>query len=189
MASAKKIKISMPDDNLNVEYWNFELINTSETGQTKNGRFKEITEMDINNFLEEQENLNTRKKNNGDIKLFQKFLISKGNNSSMEAIPAQDLYMLISEFLLSVKKKTDGNEYEPSSLRSFFASFDRHLREKEYGLSLIKDLAFEKCRQVLKMKQKDLKKGNKPQAADPINDEDDLNSAIWYENRALFHKA
>ena len=33
--------------------------------------------------------------------------------------------------------------YEPNSLRAFFASFERHLKKKNYGLCLMKDVQFE----------------------------------------------
>ena len=39
--------------------------------------------------------------------------------------------MSIANFLLQAQKK-DGEQYEPTSLRSFVSSFDRYLRKKDY---------------------------------------------------------
>ena len=76
--------------------------------------------------------------------------------------------------ILFVKKK-DGSEYEPSSLRSYICSIDRYLKSKNYNVSIAHDIRFFKAREVLKLKQKQLKglgKGNKPMAADEISDSD-----------------
>ena len=39
----------------------------------------------------------------------------------------QALNKFLSEFLITVRKKEHNEEYEPNSLRTFFASFQRHL--------------------------------------------------------------
>ena len=46
------------------------------------------------------------------------------------------------EFILSVKLK-DGKYLEPSRLRGLFSSFNRHLKECKYPVSVIEDVAFE----------------------------------------------
>ena len=77
------------------------------------------------------------------------------------------------EFLLAVRKK-NGAEYEPSSLRAFIQSIDQHLCKNNYGFSLLNDKEFHEVHDILK-KQKQLKsigKGNRPNAADPLSDED-----------------
>ena len=82
----------------------------------------------------------------------------KDEDSKIEDIPAAELNDYISEFIISVHTK-DGNEYEPTSLWSLMASFERHsLKKKGYSASIINDLGFEKTRKVLQSKQKQLKK-------------------------------
>ena len=66
-----------------------------------------------------------------------------------------ELNEYICEFIISVRTK----DYEPSSLRSLLASFERHLKENNYYASIMNDLVFEKARKVLLSKQKELKKG------------------------------
>ena len=90
----------------------------------------------------------------------------------------------ICEFLLSVTKK-DGNEYEPTTLRGFISSLDRYLKEKNSKISIIKDTEFEKSRKTLKSKQQQLKSlglGNKPKAAEVLQDE---HLQKMYEKRVL----
>ena len=72
-------------------------------------------------------------------------------------------------------RKKNGEEYEPSSLRAFIQSIDWHLRKNNYGFSVLNDKEFHKVQHILKKKQKQLKsigKGNQPNAADPLSDED-----------------
>ena len=56
-----------------------------------------------------------------------------------------------------------------------FGSVERYLRRKTYCASLVTGPEFFHTREALKSKQKNLKqlgKGNKPKAADPITDND-----------------
>ena len=76
--------------------------------------------------------------------------------------------------MLAVRKKI-GDEYEPSSIRAFLQSIDRYLRKNNYGLSVLNDKEFHEVQDILKKKQKQLKsigKGNRPNAADSLSDED-----------------
>ena len=72
--------------------------------------------------------------------MLERFLKTKDEDRKIEDIPAAELNEFISEFIISVRTK-DGNEYEPTSLRSLMASFERHLKKKGYSASIINDLA------------------------------------------------
>ena len=75
----------------------------------------------------------------------------------------------------ALKLTKDGNEYEPTSLRSLMASFERNLKKQGYSASIINDLIFEKTRKVLQSMQKQLKKlgkGNKPKASVALTSEE-----------------
>ena len=51
------------------------------------------------------------------------------------------------------------------------ASFERYLKKKNYGYSIMRDVEFEKARTALKSKQRDLKKkgkGDIPNASVPL---------------------
>ena len=85
-----------------------------------------------------------------------------------------ELQEIIKKFVLAVRKK-NGEEYEPSSIRAFIQSIDRHLRKTNYGFSVLNDKEFHEVQDILKKKQKQLKsvgKGNRLNAADPLSDED-----------------
>ena len=45
-------------------------------------------------------------------------------------------------------KRKDGGDYEPSSLRWFIASFNRHLKNVKYSKSIVEDREFEQTRKV-----------------------------------------
>ena len=118
-------------------------------------------------FLQETENKNTKKKTEGDLKLFLTFLITKNEPRFPEFTPPEELNNYLCEFILGVTKK-DGSEYEPGTIRGFFSSIDRHLKSKESKVAIFNDIEFAKARAVLKRKQQQLKScglGNKPKAA------------------------
>ncbi|CAG2245634.1 unnamed protein product [Mytilus edulis] len=154
---------------------------TSLAKASESDRFRDVTDADINSFLQEQLNKNTSKKTKSDLKIFQLFLKSKHDEKrNIEQIPPQELDRYLSFFFLSAtkEKQTNGTfEYEPSSLKSIQQSISRHLKDNEYGCNIITDDEFHKSRQTLSAKFKNLKSlglGNKPNAADPLTD-DDLN--------------
>ncbi|XP_052765415.1 uncharacterized protein LOC128206768 isoform X1 [Mya arenaria] len=148
----------------------------------------------VDQFLVEHVNKNTKKKTESDLKVFRQFLSHKDEQREIEHIPPDELNDYISEFLLSVTKQ-NGEEYEPTSLRSFVHSIDRHLKGVGSRVCVINDIDFAKCRGVLKNKLKALKRqglGNKPKAADALTDEHikkmyDAKTLGPYTARSLIH--
>ena len=98
------------------------------------GRFASV--YSVEEFILEHENKNTAQKTERDVRLLERFLKTKDEDRKIEDIPAAELNEFISEFIISVRTK-DGNEYEPTSLRSLMASFERHLKKKGYSASII----------------------------------------------------
>ena len=68
----------------------------------------------------------------------------------VEEIPPDELNSFISEFIVTMRKKDDSEDYEPSPLRGTLASFERYLKGKNYGYSIIKDVEFKKARRTNK---------------------------------------
>ena len=137
-------------------------------------RFVTVTDKDIDSFSEEQENENTKRKTFYDIKVFLEFLHSENEARNIHEIPPKELNNFAKKFVLSVRKR-NGEEYEPCSIRAFLQSIDRHLRKNGYPLSLLNDREFSEVQDILKKKQRQLKsigKGNKPNSADPLTDEE-----------------
>lgn len=146
-----------------------------ETSAGDNDRFLEVDDDDIDTFLANQENNNTARKNKYDISILTSFMEQKlGEFREVYNIPPFELNTVLCKFFIGVRK-ANGDEYEPNSLRGMLSSIDRFLRKSNYGVSLLKDINFSKTRDVLKSKQKFLKKkgkGNLPQRAEAINDDE-----------------
>ena len=141
-------------------------------------------ESSVNEFIADQENKNTRAKTERDVKLLKAFLTVKGESRKPDELTPQEPNEYLSEFILSVKRK-DSEDYEPSSLRGLIASFNRHFKEQKYPGSIIEGAEFEQTRKCLEARSKQLKKqrkGNKPNAAQALTD-DEVN--ILFEQNLL----
>ena len=137
-------------------------------------RFVLLNDEQVKEFSESFDNENTKKKTLYDLKVFKEFLDTCDEKREIEDIAPVELQEIIKKFVLAVRKK-NGEEYEPSSIRAFIQSIDRHLRKNNYGFSVLNDKEFHEVQDILKKKQKQLKsvgKGNRPNAADPLSDED-----------------
>ena len=122
-------------------------------------RFADI--VSVKQFIEDQVNENTKKKTRQNVALLKEFLKLKNKSRLIEEIPPKELNAYIGEFIITVRKKDNNEDYEPSSLRSLMASFERYLKKKNYGFSIMKDAEFEQARKALQSKQKDLKQKGK----------------------------
>jgi hypothetical protein len=132
------------------------------TGNTKLNytRFLDLTDDDLNDFVLDNENINTRKETEGHIRLFTQFLMVNNYTREMNTISAIELNNLLCKCFVGVRQK-NGEEYEPSYLRGILGIFEHHHKRNNYGISLISGYEFCKARDVLKCKQKDLKKKRK----------------------------
>ena len=76
--------------------------------------------------------------------------------------------------------KQDGTDYEPGSLKVMQPALDRHLKEKGYSFSIIKDREFFNSRKVLEGKARELRnegKGKLPnKSRSPTREEEE---ALW----------
>lgn len=96
-------------------------------------RFVDVKFDEVETFITNQKNTNTIKKILREVNLIRKFIKGMKNEHFDEhEFPCNELDQLIVMFVLSVRK-TDGQEYEPSSLRSIIRSFDRKLGRQKYG--------------------------------------------------------
>ena len=146
-------------------------------------RFKPL-DKPIEEYITDQENKNTRAKTQRDVKLLTAFLLEKNEQRKIEEIQPEELNRYVSEFIVSVKRK-GGQDYEPSSLRGLFSSFNRYLKERNYSASIIEDIVFDQARKCLEARSTQLKKegkGNKPNAAEALTD---VEENILYEKNLL----
>ena len=94
------------------------------TKEWDNATYKPIEEgSDLHQFIENQANLNTRKKTVSDMKIWEQFCLSRGEDRSMAEIPTKELDCLLGVFFNEIVKKS-GEPYEPDSLTSFHQSFN-----------------------------------------------------------------
>ena len=164
---------------------------------------------DLDEFRALQKNKETTRKTMSHLRLLTEYLKGKGEMRFIEEIEAEELDRYLGEFFVSVRKeKPHGNrstQYEPSSLRSMRVSFERHLKEKEYGHCLMTSPAFHYSREMIAAKSKELKKqgkGNQASASDSLNDEEidqlweagalgltnpqSMIHTVWWNNTMLF---
>ena len=70
-------------------------------------------------------------------------------------------------------KNKHGEDYEPESLKVMIASLDRHLKNKGYSLSIVRDREFSSSKQVRDEKAKQLRladRGNRPNIARQLSE-------------------
>ena len=73
-----------------------------------------LLEGTIDEFIDEQENKNTKAKTHRDVSLLKPLLQRKVELRNVEEIPPTQLNELLSEFVFTVRSK-DGNDYEATS--------------------------------------------------------------------------
>ena len=141
-------------------------------------RFVEITDEELNEFIEGRQNPNTKKKTAYDVELFKRFIQTSTpgllDSTFLHELSPQVLNDLLSKFIFGVRKK-NGSEYEPTSLRGFLSSIQRYLNKQNYGFTIFTDAEFKTTMATLKAKQMDLKAkgfGNKPMTSDGLTDEE-----------------
>ena len=93
----------------------------------------------------------------------------------MKALKAY-LHPTLTTFFMNIRKK-NSEEYEPDTISGFQRSIQRYLSDKRSPVNILKDKDFETSRKVLAAKRKSLihdhEKGNKPQAAQALEDNEE----------------
>ena len=146
------------------------------------GFFTDMAE--IQEFIEDNKNPNTKRKTISDLKQLLIFKDNLGDRRCLEEMPAQELDCLLSRFFFSLKK-ADGTDYEPGSLTSYQSSFMRYLKEKGYPHNIRTDQLFYSSNQVIAAKRKTLKqagKGLRPNKSEPFTKDE---VEILFEKKIL----
>ena len=97
-----------------------------------------------------------------------KILSTKSRKTSQEN---QTSYCIYAE----VKNK-NSDDYKPDSLRVMIATLDRHLNEKGYKFSIIRDREFHSSKHVLERKARQLRQsgmGKRPNKARSLTEEEE----------------
>ncbi|XP_052213099.1 uncharacterized protein LOC127832009 [Dreissena polymorpha] len=112
-----------------------------------------------------EENKNTRRKTETDMRIFAAYLISVNESREPHTISPPELDQHLATYF-SIIKKHDGNDYEAASLRGMLCSIERHLRANNYPVSLTRDAEFTNTRNMLKEKQRILREQMKTEKSD-----------------------
>ena len=95
---------------------NFDInIFDDEQNERIDGRFVPMTDSEVDNLIETEENANTKRKTLYDINFVKQFLTEHGERRGIEEIPAVELNNYLSNFIVAAGTKK-GEEYEPSSI-------------------------------------------------------------------------
>ena len=140
--------------------------------------FNEYTDSqeDIDSFVKAQKSENTVKKTTSDMNNFYRYLaqINKRHINILN-LQANELDHLLAKFFKDVRK-INGEEYEPDTISGFQRNIQRFLTDSQSRYNILIDREFEKSRQVLAAKRKNLVneagKGNKPNATRVLTEDE-----------------
>ena len=99
--------------------------------------------------------------------------------NKIEENEPEKLNKLLETFYAEVKNK-NGDDYEPDSLRVMIAALDRHLDDKGYKFSIIRDREFHSSKQVLEGKARQLRRSGirkRPNKARSLTEEEE--EVLW----------
>ena len=162
-----KSDIDLSDDVLE------ELCSDDFFDEPSNEPLKTYNHANIDQYIAQNQNKSTVKKTFYNIKQLKLFTEGNGDTRPIESIPKSELCDILCTYFIHLKK-SDGSNYEPSTIRGMMGSFERYLKSKNYGCSIISDPEFAKLTSVLKTKQKILKSegmGNLPRRAESLSDQ------------------
>ena len=131
---------------------------------------------EIIKFIDSEKKENTVLVTKSHISHLSKWLLEmKQEQNPIYELAPEILNKYLCEFFMTLKKK-NGTDYEPGTISSFNASFERYLRDNLYPVSLMSDKAFFRLREVIKAKRSILKKnglGRKAKASEVLDQSDD----------------
>ena len=87
-------------------------------------RFADL-DVSVDEFIEQQENENTKRKTEQNLSLLNQFLSSKNEKRSIEDIPSTELNLYLSEFIIKVRI----NKTKKGLRTKFFARYDSQFRK------------------------------------------------------------
>ncbi|CAH3034262.1 unnamed protein product [Porites evermanni] len=164
---------------------NFSIFSSSNT----NERFPWLQEEEINTLRSRNENSNTAKSTKTWLNVFNEWKLQRNEARRFEDIPPEELDAILCRFFAEIRKK-DGGEYEPESLAVMQSALDRHLKNAGKKHSILRDREFEKSRQQLEAKARELRVkgyGKRKNASHALNEEDE--EFLWQSGQLGKHSA
>ena len=145
-------------------------------------RFTLATDDTIEELRNGAKNINNSKRTSFWLSVWKTWCEGKSIALEIEKHEPAELNRLHEKFYAEMKNK-NGQDYEPDSLRVMIAALDRHLKDKQYPLSIVKDREFHSSKQVLEGKAKLLRqagRGERPTKARNLTKEEEL---LWKESK------
>ena len=129
-------------------------------------RFHDSNESEIKYLKDKAHNKNTGLSTNTWVNAFKYLAKTRCKNEDLTSYKPKELDTALQLFHVEVRKK-EGADYEPECLRVMRAGLDleRHLKEKNYSKSIIRDEIFAECDRILEGKAMELRdngKGHRP---------------------------
>lgn len=110
------------------------------------------------------------------MSVWKTWCVSKGIVDEIQTIQPEELNNLLERFYAEVKNKR-GNDYEPESLRIMITALDRHLKDKDYSLSIVRDREFFSSKLVLEGKAKQLRQSKRPNKSRQVSQQEE--EILW----------
>jgi len=108
-----------------------------------------------NTLRTRNENSNTAKSTKKWLNVFNEWKLQRNEARRFEDIPPEELDAILCRLFAEIRKK-DGGEYEPEILAVMQSALDRHLKNAGKKHSILRDREFEKSRQQLEAKAREL---------------------------------
>ena len=146
-------------------------------------RFSLATENTIEELKNSSKNANTTKSTTFWFNVLTKWCRERQFSEKIEEYEPADLNNLLEQFYAEVKNK-HGEDYEPDSLKIMLTALDRHLKDKGYAFSIVRDREFSSSKQVLDGKAKQLRlagRGKRPNKARQVSNEEE--EELWQSGK------
>ena len=131
--------------------------------------------VELQQLIAKNTNENTKRSTNTWLRRYQKWAEERGFESNIVLVPKLELDAILQQFYAELIK-SNGQEYEPESLKVMQSALDRHLREEGCSFSILKDPEFSNSRKVLNGKAIVLQengKGKRPRKADALTENEE----------------
>ena len=147
----------------------------SETMAGVLSRFSFTTATIIQELKNSSKNENTVKSTEIWLSVWKKWCLEKRIVEDIENYEPAKLNTMLERFYAKIKNK-QSEDYEPECLKVMISSLNRHLKNKVYGLSIVRDRAFSSSKQVLVGKAKQLRlagRSKRPNKAQQLSEEEE----------------
>ena len=143
-------------------------------------RFKDVTDEEVTALKDAAKILHARKSTINWVRVFENWCDENSLAKNPETVHPEQLDKALERIFARVCKQ-DGTDYEPGSLKVMQPALDRHLKEKGYSFSIIKDREFFNSRKVLERKARELRnegKGKLPNKSRSLTAREE-EEALW----------